>query len=115
MLPTTSHVGPRCVVKVGTAGEGFCESINRMTHPNDIGKQWPQGRRIWTIFSLVCSRGKGGGGAAYIQRNRRKKALRKVQGEERSDASFATHMLSIGAFCHKSCYRKLDDKGMLRI
>ena len=38
------------------------ESINRMTHPNDIGKQWPQGRRIWTIFSLVCSRGKGGGG-----------------------------------------------------
>ena len=55
------------------------------------------------------------GGAAYIQRNRRKKGLRKVQGEERSDASFATHMLSIGAFCHKSCYRKLDDKGMLRI
>ena len=56
-----------------------------------------------------------GGAAAYIQRNRRKKGLRKVQGEERSDASFATHMLSIGAFCHKSCYRKLDDKGMLRI
>ena len=56
-----------------------------------------------------------GGGAAYIQRNRRKKGLRKVQGEERSDASFATHMLSIGAFCHKSCYHTLDDKGMLRI
>ena len=56
-----------------------------------------------------------GGGAAYIQRNRRKKGLRIVQGEERSDASFATHMFPIAEFCHKSCYHTLDDKGMLRI